>query len=101
MPARAMSPIEPDEYMQLALQIDRHLRKGPGSTHARVRDLRNTLEELARTNFLAGQKAGPPPPEPPPEPRPLLCSICREPQFMSSSGVACKNGHTGAPSLEA
>lgn len=33
--------------------------------------------------------------------RPGLCSVCREPQFETMSGTTCKNGHGGAPALEA
>ena len=29
-----------------------------------------------------------------------LCSLCREPQFETPSGITCKNGHGGAPSIE-
>ena len=29
-----------------------------------------------------------------------LCAICHEPQFFSSSGICCINGHGGAPSYE-
>lgn len=28
------------------------------------------------------------------------CSICNAPQFDSSSGITCKNGHGGADSIE-
>lgn len=28
------------------------------------------------------------------------CSVCREPQFYSSGGDVCVNGHGGAPALE-
>lgn len=31
---------------------------------------------------------------------PKLCSVCREPQFQSPSGLVCKNGHGGAPTIE-
>ena len=30
---------------------------------------------------------------------PLLCSVCGEPQQETSSGLVCKNGHGGAPSV--
>ena len=30
----------------------------------------------------------------------LLCFMCREPQYNTSSGDVCKNGHGGAPGLE-
>lgn len=29
-------------------------------------------------------------------PRPLRCSVCGEPQFLTGSGATCKNGHGGA-----
>lgn len=28
-----------------------------------------------------------------------LCSVCREPQFETSSGICCINGHGGADSI--
>lgn len=32
--------------------------------------------------------------------RATLCSVCKEPQFSTPSGLVCKNGHGGAPSIE-
>ena len=29
-----------------------------------------------------------------------LCSVCREPQFETPSGMCCSNGHRRAPSIE-
>lgn len=29
-----------------------------------------------------------------------LCLLCGEPQFETPSGITCKNGHGGAPSIE-
>lgn len=32
----------------------------------------------------------------PPEPTGTICLVCREPQYMTPSGVTCPNGHGGA-----
>ena len=30
----------------------------------------------------------------------LVCSVCREVQFLTAAGLTCSNGHGGAPSAE-
>ena len=35
-----------------------------------------------------------------PTERPLICSVCKQPQHMSVGGVVCPNHHGGAPSEE-
>jgi hypothetical protein len=36
-----------------------------------------------------------------PKKTPLFCIDCLEPQFETPSGLVCKNGHGGSPSLSA
>lgn len=50
-------PPPPDLFQELAMVIDRLIRKGPGSTHARVRRVADILRALAKENYEAGQSA--------------------------------------------
>ena len=59
------------------------------SLTTRVQDLERLLQktrDVATRRVAAAHRRG------------SVCSVCNEPQFTTTSGLVCKNGHGGAPS---
>lgn len=80
---------------EVFLAVNPLLPKGPDSRYS-------VICELARLfDFVPRSPASPPPDHQGalPEKTGLRCSYCDSPQFVTRSGLTCKNGHGGAPSL--